>query len=244
MATASTRSTGPSRPATPTLTTPTPSTPSVWRRCRTRNRHWTPRPIPSIAATSTLRVSPLRTPPGPTEPDGAYGIEGHPADAPAAVEEQEPAEEHDGAAVVTDTGQPVDGVDERADVADGEVSLVPVPVDDAAAPDVTGSGELLPGDVPEEPGLALLRRRDDRAVPGSVAELQLHFVDDPHAAAGLAGALVDEVVAALRDAVDRQRSALEDWQSGDGVDAHSGDTERLRVAVRRYRDFLDRLLGL
>jgi hypothetical protein len=201
-------------------------------------------------------------------PDGAYGIEEHPADAQAVVEEQEPAdaqavveeqepadaqavveerepaEEYDGVAVVTDTGQPADGVDERADVADGEVPLVPVPVDDAAAPDVTDSGELLPGDVPEEPGLALFDGETAGRFRDRWQELQLRFVDDPHAAASLAGALVDEVVAALRDAVDRQRSALEDWQSGDGVDAHSEDTERLRVAVRRYRDFLDRLLGL
>jgi hypothetical protein len=177
-------------------------------------------------------------------PDGAYGIEGHTTDTPAAVEVQEPAEEHDGVAAVTDTGQPVDSVDERADVADGRTSHVPVPVDDAVAPDVSGSGELLPGDVPKEPGLALFDGETTGRFRDRWHELQLHFVDDPHAAAGLAGALVDEVVAALRDAVDRQRSALEDSKSGDGVDAHSGDTERLRVAVRRHRDFLDRLLGL
>ena len=177
-------------------------------------------------------------------PDGAYGIEGHATDTPAAVEVQEPAEEPDGVAAVTDTGQPVDGVDEGADVADGETSHVPVAMDDAVARDVSDSGELLPGDVPEEPGLALFDGETTGRFRDRWHELQLHFVDDPHAAAGLAGALVDEVVAALRDAVDRQRSALEDSKSGDGVDAHSGDTERLRVAVRRYRDFLDRLLGL
>jgi hypothetical protein len=176
--------------------------------------------------------------------DGAYGIEGHPADALAAVEEREAAEEHDGAAVVSDTGQPEGGVDERSDRADGEVRLVPIPVQDTAVPDVTGSGELLPGDVPEEPSLALFDGETTVRFRDRWQLLQLHFVDDPHAAAGLAAALVDDVVAALRDAVDRQRSTLADWQSGDGVDAHFGDTERLRVAVRRYRDFLDRLLGL
>ena len=176
--------------------------------------------------------------------DGAYGIEGHPADTLAAVEEKEPAEEHHGTAVVTDTGQPVDGVDERADLADDEVPLVPIPMDHAATPDVTGSGELLPGDVPEDPSLALFDGETTLRFRDRWQQLQMRFVDDPHAAAGLAAALVDEVVAALRDAVDRQRSTLADWQSDDRVDAHSGDTERLRVAVRRYRDFLDRLLGL
>lgn len=177
------------------------------------------------------------------EPYGAYGIEGHPADAPAAAEEQEPAEEHDDGAAVTETGRPMDGVDERADVADGE-ALVPVPVDDAAAPAVTSSGELLPGDLPEEPGPTLLDSETTERFRDRWQQLQLHFVDDPRTAAGLAGTLVDEVVTALRDAVDRRRSQLEDWQSGHGVDPHSWDTEQLRVAVRRYRHFLDRLLGL
>jgi hypothetical protein len=176
--------------------------------------------------------------------DGAYGIEGHPADALAAVEEKEPAEEHHGTAVVTDTGQPVNGVDERADLADDEVPLVPIPMDHAATPEVTDSGELLPGDVSEEPSLALFDAETTLRFRDRWQQLQLRFVDDPHAAAGLAAALVDEVLAALGDAVGRQRSTLADWQSDDGVDAHSGDTERLRVAVRRYRDFLDRLLGL
>ncbi len=180
--------------------------------------------------------------------DGANGIEGHPDDALASVEEpveeREPAEEQDGTAAVTDTGQPVEGVDERADLAHDEVPLVPIPRDHAAMPDVTGSGELLPGDVSEEPSLALFDGETTLRFRDRWQELQLRFVDDPHAAAGLAAALVDEVLAALRDAVDRQRSTLADRQSDGGVDAHSGDTERLRVAVRRYRDFLDRLLGL
>jgi len=125
-----------------------------------------------------------------------------------------------------------------------DVPLVPVPGDDAVASDVTGSGELLPGDVPDEPGLALLDGDTTGRFRDRWQELQLRFVDDPHTAADQAGALVDEVVAALRDAVDGQRSSLEEWQSGDGIDTHFGDTERLRVAVRRYRDFLDRLLVL
>jgi hypothetical protein len=176
--------------------------------------------------------------------DGAYGIEGHPADTLAAVEEQEPAQEHNGTAVVTDTAAPVDGVDGRADLAVGEVPLVPIPMDHTTKSDVTDSGELQPGDVPEEPRLALFDGETTQRFRDRWQQLQLRFVDDPHAAAGLATALVDDVLAALRDAVDRQRSALADGQSDDGVDVHSGDTERLRVAVRRYRDFLDHLLGV
>ena len=179
-------------------------------------------------------------PAGHADPERAYPEHGDPEQAVgvASVPDAEPeaAEEHDDIAAVTDTGQPVDDVDEGADVTGG--------VDDAVAPDVTGSGELLPGDVLEGPVLALFDGGTTERFRERWQQLQLRFIDDPHTVAGQAGALADEVVTALRDAVDRQRTALEDWQSGDGVDTHSGDTERLRVAVRRYRDFLDRLLGL
>jgi hypothetical protein len=179
--------------------------------------------------------------------DGAYGTDGQPADAAAAPEESEEpeaAEEPDGAATVTEIGQRVDDVDERGDVVGGESPIVPAPGDDVAAPDVTGSGQLVPGDVPDEPNVALFDAEMTDQFRDRWQRLQMDFVDDPQTAVGLAGALVDEVVTALREAVDRQRSALEEWHSGHGVDAHAADTERLRVAVRRYRDFLDRLLSL
>jgi hypothetical protein len=99
---------------------------------------------------------------------------------------------------------------------------------------------LLPGDVPQDPVTALLDGATTDRFRDRWQQLQLRFIDDPHAAAGV---VVDEVVTALHDAIDQRRLTLEDGQSGDGVDVHAGDTERLRVAVRRYRDFLDHLLG-
>lgn len=128
--------------------------------------------------------------------------------------------------------------------ADGATPMVQVAMDDAVSPDVTRPGEMLPGDLLEEPGLALFDGETTKRFRDRWQELQLRFVDDPHAAEGQAVALVDEVVTALRDAVDRQRSALHDWQAGQGVDAPSGDTEQMRVAVRRHRDFLNHLLGV
>ena len=176
-------------------------------------------------------------------PDETYGLDRHPADTPAVADEPEVVGEHDGVPAVTDTGQPGD-VDERADVAGGETPIVSVPMGEAASADLTRAGETLPGDLPEEPGLALFDAETTQRFRDRWHELQLRFVDDPHFAEGQAVALVDEVVTALRDAVDRQRSALHDWQAGQGADAHTGDTERMRVAVRRYRDFLDHLLGV
>ncbi|MFC4019395.1 hypothetical protein ACFOW4_15830 [Micromonospora sp. GCM10011542] len=69
-------------------------------------------------------------------------------------------------------------------------------------------------------------------------DVQLRFVDDPRAAAGEAQSLVEEAIQALASALAAQKNTLGGWQ-----DAGSADTEELRMAVRRYRDFLDRVLG-
>ena len=193
------------------------------------------------AAHDSLVDEPVVDEPVVDEP-GAKPLTAEHAVGVAPVPDAEPApdpaadEEHDDVAAVTDTGQPVDEIEESAVVTDG--------VPDAVAPGGTGSGELLPGDVPDGAVLALFDGGTTERFRERWQQLQLRFIDDPHTVAGQAGALADEVVTALRDAVDRQRAALEDWQSGDSADAHAGDTERLRVAVRRYRDFLDRLLDL
>ncbi|MFG1885317.1 hypothetical protein [Micromonospora sp. NPDC049102] len=69
-------------------------------------------------------------------------------------------------------------------------------------------------------------------------DVQLRFVDDPQAAAGEAQALVEEAIQALASALAAQKNTLGGWQ-----DTGSADTEQLRMAVRNYRDFLDRVLG-
>jgi hypothetical protein len=70
-------------------------------------------------------------------------------------------------------------------------------------------------------------------------DLQLEFVDDPKHAMDAAASLVDEAVASLTNNLNAQKRALGGWQADRGE-----DTEVMRVALRRYRDFLDRLLGL
>jgi hypothetical protein len=66
---------------------------------------------------------------------------------------------------------------------------------------------------------------------GRWKELQADFVDDPERAVRGADQLVGEVLATITE---RKRALDEEW--------HGGDTEQLRVALRRYRSFLDRLL--
>ncbi|MEU8316507.1 hypothetical protein [Micromonospora sp. NPDC048887] len=69
-------------------------------------------------------------------------------------------------------------------------------------------------------------------------DVQLRFVDDPRAAVGEAESLVEEAIEALSTALREQRTRLGTWQ-----ESGSTDTEQLRMAVRGYRDFLDRVLG-
>ncbi|MET0454198.1 MAG: hypothetical protein ABW137_20380, partial [Mycobacterium sp.] len=67
---------------------------------------------------------------------------------------------------------------------------------------------------------------------------QADFVDDPRACVQKADGLVADVVAQLVDGFADARSNLErQWGRGE-----EGSTEDLRVALKRYRDFFDRLL--
>ncbi|MFI7429733.1 hypothetical protein ACIBPB_22300 [Micromonospora sp. NPDC049836] len=134
--------------------------------------------------------------------------------------------------------------------------------DDAAAAGAAGYGSAEPAMVDPDGGTAGAGAgaalAADRPTPGSVPtdaatlfapeaaqgfrdrwrDVQLRFVDDPRAAVGEAQALVDEAMEALATALREQKSRLGGWQ-----ESGSADTEQLRVAVRGYRDFLDRVLG-
>ena len=70
-------------------------------------------------------------------------------------------------------------------------------------------------------------------------DVQSRFVDDPRSSVEQADTLVLEVVQDLQTTFGSERSSLEaQWQSGEDV-----QTEDLRVALRRYRSFFDRLLS-
>lgn len=131
-----------------------------------------------------------------------------------------------------------------AGTTDTEADVTPVAAADAAAEgqpvgEVAPAGELMPGDVPAEPVPALLAADTSQGLRDRWREVQLGFVDDPRAAARDAQRLVDEALEALSAALAEQKNSLGRWDTGD-----AGDTENLRVVVRRYRDFLDRVLGL
>jgi hypothetical protein len=65
------------------------------------------------------------------------------------------------------------------------------------------------------------------------------FVDEPRSAVRNADALVGELLDELQELFKQQRTQIEQ-----GLDADETSTEDLRVALRRYRSFFDRLLSI
>jgi len=70
--------------------------------------------------------------------------------------------------------------------------------------------------------------------------VQIGFVDDPRHAVQQADELVAQVMKSLAESFARQRAGIE----ADVDQTDQASTENLRVALRRYRSFFQRLLSL
>jgi hypothetical protein len=87
---------------------------------------------------------------------------------------------------------------------------------------------------------ALFAGADADEFRGRWSQIQTSFVDEPRSAVQQADSLVAEVLQRLTKTFTDERSALErQWDTGD-----DNDTEALRLALRRYRAFFDRLLAM
>jgi hypothetical protein len=132
----------------------------------------------------------------------------------------------------------------------------PEPVSDPVADEDAGSPDPLTAPVVGDPRSAAADvSASDPATGGDEGErilvddpdgvrqrwnsVQVGFVDDPRQAVGDAGQLVDEVVELVVAGVGAQRDRLGETWSADDL-----DTEQLRLALRQYREFLDRLLAV
>jgi len=95
-------------------------------------------------------------------------------------------------------------------------------------------------DAPGSDGVSVLEPSASERLRGRWQEVQAAFVDEPRQAVTeadqLVGEVLDEVSRVFRD----QRSELEAEWSGNTEPG----TEELRQALRRYREFFDRLLSL
>jgi len=94
---------------------------------------------------------------------------------------------------------------------------------------------------PEEEAVAtLFPEEETKDFRTRWTDIQTGFVDEPRRAVEQADALVAEVIKRLANSFAEERSKLEgQWGRGDDV-----STEDLRVALRRYRSFFDRLLNV
>ena len=137
-----------------------------------------------------------------------------------------------GETVVTEAGE--DREEPAAE--DGQVAA---PV--AEPPAETPVAETAPTGAPaaEAPATppALLGSLDATDIRNRFLDIQAGFIDEPRQAVEEAGRFVDELLRQVADALQGQRGQL----AGASDEA---STEDLRLALRAYRQFVDRLLGL
>jgi hypothetical protein len=98
--------------------------------------------------------------------------------------------------------------------------------------------QLRPGDI-DESVIAIWDPEVAERYRDAFRDIQAHFVDEPEAALGEAQDLVAEAVQALADALLAEQVSLDPHEQ----DA-TPDTEAMRIAMRGYRDFLERVLAL
>ena len=97
--------------------------------------------------------------------------------------------------------------------------------------------ELNPGEY-----TALFDTVNAQAFKARWESIQTSFVDDPRRAVKAADTLVSEVMRELAESFSKARGELErQWSNGNG---DSSSTEDLRIALRRYRSFFNRMLML
>lgn len=133
----------------------------------------------------------------------------------------------------------------------------PVTVGATGAAEKPGNPEK-PGS-PEKPAAAAPRPAQDARVPapgapprvdGAVDKLQQRlqhavggFVDEPRHAVEEADEVLGEATERLVEELRSRRDQLRaDWRAGGRNGNEDGDTEKLRLALRGYRDLVDRLL--
>jgi len=87
---------------------------------------------------------------------------------------------------------------------------------------------------------ALFKGTDAETFHRRWSDIQASFVDEPRRAVEQADSLVAEVMQRLAQVFTEERRTLEQqWARGG-----EADTEALRLALRRYRSFFDRLLAM
>lgn len=91
-----------------------------------------------------------------------------------------------------------------------------------------------------EPHAPLFDDDEGRGLRSRWEAIQTGFVDEPRSAVEQADALVAQIMTRLAQVFADERTGLEQqWSRGDNV-----STEDLRLALKRYRSFFERLLAV
>jgi hypothetical protein len=92
----------------------------------------------------------------------------------------------------------------------------------------------------QEPNVPLFAQSDTQDFRSRWEKVQIGFVDEPRKAVEQADELVASAIKQLAEVFATERHKLEsEWEKTDSV-----STEELRIALRRYRSFFDRLLSV
>ena len=101
--------------------------------------------------------------------------------------------------------------------------------------------EIVDDSKPAEPELSpLFSDEADRDFRAKWHDIQTRFVDEPRRAVERADELVAQLMQHLAQSFSDQRNSLErQWEQSEKI-----STEDLRLALRRYRSFFERLLSI
>jgi len=129
-------------------------------------------------------------------------------------------------------GTPVpEGLPEPPSAAATDTAAEDAAAEDAAVTDTAAEDALEAAGSPGSPLASL----DAAAIRSRFIDIQAGFVDEPRQAVEEAGRFVDDLVQQVAEALRQQRGQLA---------GPEGSTEDLRLALRSYRQFVDRLLEL
>ncbi len=175
-----------------------------------------------------------------TRSDSVFEVEEEP-DHPARPAVYQPQPERP--ATARGEAAPATRSEERPPIALGPPSPSPAPAPATVAPAPPPAAAAAPAAAPRpqaEPvgeRTSLLASIDRDSVRSRFLDIQAGFVDEPRQAVQEAERFVDELVQQLLRALEGERTKLK-------AAIDDGSTEDLRLALRGYRGFVDRLLNL
>jgi hypothetical protein len=198
---------------------------------------WAPAPAapPGLVPAPSAGIFEPTPPPPVTEFEPERELEPVESALPAVVETTEPEPVEDlGEVAELAPPAPLVEITESAPFEEESEPVAIVVEPEPAAPEPGRA----PGEV-AEPAIALWSDEAAEQVRDQWRDLQVQFVDDPTAAVNGAKSLVTEAVQELADTLLAAQDALDPFRGTERV-----DTETMRVAMRSYREFLDRVLAL